>query len=133
MGENASFHHSYTVILSFTSLCFLFVTLNCFLILPNSLLSTPYYNCVANKLKNYPLTSGLNDTISHTDTHSLSPMNEATTCTTHKKQKRRTSMPSAGFESAIAAIKRPQTDGDPRRSVCEHHCALCSYRLSTEQ
>jgi len=30
--------------------------------------------------------------------------------TTHKKHKRRTSMPSAGLEPAIPAIKQPQTD-----------------------
>ena len=34
-------------------------------------------NCSANKLRNCPPTSGLNDTISHTDTQSLSPMNKA--------------------------------------------------------
>ena len=33
----------------------------------------------------------------------------AATCTTHSKQKRPTSIPSAGFEPAIPAIKRPQT------------------------
>jgi hypothetical protein len=41
------------------------------------------------------------------------PLNEwptgRSTYTTHKKQKRRTSMPSAWFESAIPAIERPQT------------------------
>jgi len=33
---------------------------------------------------------------------------EAAICTTHNKYKRRTSMPSAGFEPAIPAIKRQQ-------------------------
>ena len=34
---------------------------------------------------------------------------EAATYTTHSKHKRRTSMPSVGFEPAIPAIKRLQT------------------------
>jgi hypothetical protein len=33
----------------------------------------------------------------------------AATYTTHNKSKRRTFMPSAGFEPAIPAFKRPQT------------------------
>jgi len=37
------------------------------------------------------------------------PVVEATTYTTHNKHEGRTSMPSAGFEPAIPAVKRPQT------------------------
>jgi hypothetical protein len=37
------------------------------------------------------------------------PVAEADTHTKHNKQKRRTSIPSAGFESATLAIKRLQT------------------------
>jgi hypothetical protein len=45
----------------------------------------------------------------HTHTHtSRTPLNErSATYTTHSKHKRRTTMPSAGFEPAISAIKRP--------------------------
>jgi len=53
---------------------------------------------------------------SHTDTHptellctSDQPVAEAATYTTHNRQKRRTSVPSVGFEQAIPAIKWPRT------------------------
>ena len=50
---------------------------------------------------------------SSTDTHTFwtsdQPFAEAATYTRHDKQRRRTSMSSAGFESAIPAIKRLQT------------------------
>ena len=54
----------------------------------------------------------------HTHTHTYSIgllwtsdklLSEAASCQKHYKHKRRTSMPSAGFEFLIPAIKRPQT------------------------
>ena len=56
-----------------------------------------------------------NHTHTHTHTHGKTALYErsaraeAATYTTHKKHKRRTSMLSVGFESAILATERPQT------------------------
>ena len=54
-------------------------------------------------------------THTHTHTHPFGlpwtneqPVAEAATCTTHKKYKSRTSMPSAGFEPTTPVIDRPQ-------------------------
>jgi hypothetical protein len=49
----------------------------------------------------------------------------AATYTTHNKYRRRTSMPSAGFEPAIPAIDRPQTHALP-----QYHRRRQAYVLS---
>jgi hypothetical protein len=68
---------------------------------------------------------------SHTvrHTHQVGPLStsdqafaEDATYTKHNKQKRRTSMPSALFEPAIPAVKRPQTD-----AVEVFFCKFCKY------
>jgi hypothetical protein len=56
---------------------------------------------------------------------------EAATYTTHNKHKRRTYMPSAGFEPAIPAIKRPQTYASDRTAtgIGHKHIQLCKFLI----
>jgi hypothetical protein len=64
----------------------------------------------------YTHTNTNTNTHTHTNTYTVRLFStsdqlvaEATTYTTHKKHKRRTSMLSVGFEPAILATERPQT------------------------
>jgi len=56
---------------------------------------------------------------------------EAVTYTTHNKHKRRPSTPSAWFETAIPAIKRPQTYALDRKAT-EISFLLHYFALTTE-
>jgi len=55
------------------------------------------------------------------------PVADAATNTTDNKYKRRTSMPSAGFEPTIPAIKRPKTWALARTATT--HIAIDKLRL----
>ena len=57
---------------------------------------------------------------------------EAVTYTTHNKHKRRTSMPSVGFEPAILAIQRPQTYALDRPAIGVGCIIIISHKTKVD-
>jgi hypothetical protein len=92
----------------------------------------------ANRVKAASFFKFLDFTHTHTHTHTVrllwtrdGSVAEAATSTTHNKHKRRTSMPSAGFEPVIPATERLQTYalrpyGHRDRLACNKHKHPCS-------